>query len=146
LPIGSRRGAEAVINTKTEDLRERVVKLTAGRGVDAVFDTVGGQLFEPALRSLRFGGRQVAIASPGDPRVTFNLIDFYHNFSRLLGVDSYGLTSPQVAEIEDELRLGFETGRLKPLAIEVVPFTNAVDAYTRVAARQAKTKQVLSFD
>ena len=100
-------GAESVVNTKTEDLRERVLELTAGKGVDAVFDTVGGPMFEPALRSLRFGGRQVAISSPGHPRVSFNLIDFYHNFSRLLGVDSYGLTSQQIAEIEDELRAGF---------------------------------------
>jgi len=41
----------------------------------------------------------VAISSRGDPRVSFNLIDFHHNFSRLLGVDSYGLTSRQVGEI-----------------------------------------------
>jgi NADPH2:quinone reductase len=134
------------VNTKTEDLRERVLELTAGRGVDAVFDTVGGTLFEPALRSLRLGGRQVAITSPGDPRVSFNLVDFYHNFSRLFGVDSYGLTSRQVAEIEDELRFGFETGALKPPPIEIVPFEKAVGAYSRVAARQAKTKQVLNFD
>src|SRR5271156_5170160 len=139
-------GTEAVVNAKTEDLRERVLELTAGRGVDAVFDPVGGPLFEPALRSLRAGGRQVAIASPGDPRVSFNLTDFYHNFSRLLGVDSYGLTSRQAAEIEEELSLGFETGALKPPPIEIVPFAKAVDAYSRVAARQAKTKQVLSFD
>jgi NADPH2:quinone reductase len=81
-------GTESVVNTETEDLRRRVLELTAGKGVDAVFDTVGGPLFEPALRSLRFGGRQVAIASPGHPQVSFNLVDFYHNFSRLLGVDS----------------------------------------------------------
>jgi NADPH2:quinone reductase len=139
-------GTESVVNTKTEDLRERVMELTAGRGVDAVFDTVGGSLFEPALRSLRLGGRQVAIASPGDPRVSFNLADFYHNFSRLFGVDSYGLTSRQVADIEDELRLGFETGALRPPPIEIVPFEKAADAYSRVASRQAKTKLVLSFD
>ena len=139
-------GAEAVINTKTDDLEKWVIELTAGKGVDAVFDTVGGPMFEPALRSLRLGGRQVAISSPGNPRVSFNLIDFYHNFSRLLGVDSFGLTSRQIAEIEDELRMGFETGALKPLAIEVVPFEKAVDVYSRVAARQAKTKQMLSFD
>ena len=34
----------------------------------------------------------------GEARVSFNLIDFYHNFSRLLGVDSYGLTARQVGE------------------------------------------------
>jgi NADPH:quinone reductase len=139
-------GVEAVVNTKSEDLRERVLELTAGKGVNAVFDTVGGPLFEPALRSLGFGGRQVAITSAGNPRVSFNLVDFYHNFSRLLGVDSYGLTSQQVREIADELSAGFETGALKPLPIETVPFEKAVDAYTRVADRQAKVKQVLCFD
>ena len=139
-------GTEAVINTKTEDLRQRVLELTAGRGVDAVFNTVGGTTFEPALRSLGLGGRQVVISSAGEPRVSFNLIDFYHNSSRLLGVDSFGLTPRQIAEIQDQLRPGFETGVLKLTPIEIVPFEKAVDAYSRVAARHAKAKQVLSFD
>ena len=138
-------GTESVINTKTEDLRERVFELTAGRGVDAVFDTVGGPMFEPALRSLRVGGRQVAISSR-DPRVTFNLVDFYHNSSRLFGVDSYALTSRQIAEIESELQCGFETGVLRPPPVEIVPFEKSVDAYSRMAAGHAKRKQVLSFD
>jgi NADPH:quinone reductase len=90
--------------------------------------------------------RQVAISSRGEPRVSFNLNDFYHNFSRLLRVDSYGLTSRQIAEIAAELRAGFETGVLKPPQIELVPFERAVDAYGRVAAGQVKAKQVLSFE
>jgi len=139
-------GTESVVNTESEDLHERVLELTAGKGVDAVFDSVGGPMFEPALRSLGFGGRQVAISSKGDPRVTFNLVDFYHNSSRLLGVDSYGLTSRQIAEIENELQPGFESGVLRPPLIEIVPFAKAVDAYSRMAAGQAKAKQVLSFD
>jgi NADPH2:quinone reductase len=139
-------GAAAVVNTKTEDLRVRVFELTAGKGVDAVFDTVGGGMFEPALRSLGVGGRQVAISSKGDPRVTFNLVDFYHNSSRLIGLDSYGLTSRQIAEIENELQAGFETGVLRPPPVEIVPFEKAVDAYSRMAAGQTKAKQVLTFD
>jgi NADPH2:quinone reductase len=138
-------GVESVVNTKSEDLRERVLKLTAGKGVDAVLDTVGGPMFEPALRSLGYGGRHVAISSRGDPRVSFNLVDFYHNFSRLLGVDSYGLTPQQVGEIAGKLLPGFETGILKPPEIEIVPFEKAVDAYSRMAAGQTKTKQVLGF-
>jgi NADPH:quinone reductase-like Zn-dependent oxidoreductase len=138
-------GTESAVNTKTEDLRERVLELTARRGVDVVFDTVGGAMFEPALRSLALGGRQVVISSAGEPRVSFNLMDFYHNASRLIGVDSYGLTAQQAGEIADTLRPGFETGVLKPSPIEIVPFENAVEAYNRVAARQAKAKLVLSF-
>jgi NADPH:quinone reductase len=73
-------GTEAMVNTRSEDLHERVLGLTAGKGVNAVLDTVGGPLFEPAMQSLAFGGRQVVILSPGNPRGGFNLVDFYHNF------------------------------------------------------------------
>jgi NADPH2:quinone reductase len=139
-------GTVAVVNTKSEDLRERVMELTAGKGVNAVFNTVGSPLLEPALEALAFGGRQVVIASAGNPRVSFNLVDFYHNFSRLLGVDSYGLTPQQVGEIANQLQAGFETGALKPPAIDIVPFEKAVDAYSHMAAGQTKAKQVLSFD
>jgi NADPH2:quinone reductase len=103
-------------------------------------------MFEPALRSLRRGGREVAISSTGEPRVSFNLINLYHNSSRLLGVDSYDLPARQVGEISAELRRGFETGALKPPAIEIVPFEKAVDAYSRMTAGLAKAKQVLGSD
>jgi len=138
-------GAESVINTRVENLHDRVMELTGGKGVDAVFDTVGGPMFEPALRSLRFGGRQVVITSTGDPRVSFNLVDFYHNSSRLLGVDTNALTLREMAEIIGELSRGFEAGALKVPPIKVVPFDKFLDAYTRVAAGQANAKQVLSF-
>ena len=97
-------------------------------------------MFEPALRSLGVGGRHVVISSAGEPRVSFNLIDFYHNSSRLIGVDSYALTPRQIAEIANELRPGFETGALKLPPIEIVPFEKAVDAYSQVAARQSQNK------
>ena len=139
-------GTDSVVNTNTEDLRERVLGVTAGRGADVVLDTVGGAMFEPALRSLAFGGRQVVISSAGEPRVSFNLVDFYHHSLRLIGVDSYGLTPGEVGEISAELRAGLETGVLKPPPIETVPFEKAVDAYGRVAAGQTKAKQVISFD
>jgi len=138
-------GAAAAINTTTDDLRDRVFELTNGKGVDAVLDTVGGAMFEPALRCLRIGGRQVAIASTGDRRVNFDLIDFYHNLSRLIGVDSMKFTSRDVAEIAEQLRLGFEAGVLKLPPLQLVPLENAIEAYKRIASGQAKAKQVLAF-
>ena len=56
-------GAEHFIDTSSGDVREAVLELTDGRGADVVLDTVGGALFEPALRSLRFDGRMVGIFS-----------------------------------------------------------------------------------
>jgi len=138
-------GAEAVINTTTEDVRERVLALTDGRGVDVVLDTVGGPMFEPVLRSLRIGGRQVAITSTRDRRVSFDLVDFYHNELHLMGVDSLKLTSLEVGEIADKLRLGFETGALWTQSLESVPFSEAVTAYESVASGQSQAKYVLTF-
>jgi NADPH:quinone reductase len=138
-------GAVAVINTRTEDLPECVFELTDGKGVDAVLDTVGGPMFEPALRCLRIGGRQIAITSTGDRRVSFDLIDFLHNQSRLIGVDSMKFSPHDISEIANELRLGFEANVLKTRDVEVVPFENAVEAYERVANGTARAKQVLTF-
>jgi NADPH:quinone reductase-like Zn-dependent oxidoreductase len=138
-------GATAVINTTTEDLRERVFELTDNKGADAVFDTVGGAMFEPALRCLRVGGRQIAITSTGERRVCFDLIDFYHNLSRLVGVDTMKLTPRDVAAIAQKLCSGFEAGALKPPAVESVPFENAIQAYERLVTRKTNTKQVLKF-
>lgn len=73
--------------------------LTDGKGADLVFDAVGGPMFETCLKSLRVGGRQVAITSIGNGRVEFNLVDFYHNLQRLMGVDTVKLTGP--ADRED---------------------------------------------
>ena len=138
-------GTVAVINTTTEDLRKRVLELTDGKGVDAILDAVGGPMFEPALGCLRIGGRQVAITSTGDRRVSFDLVDFYHNESRLIGVDSIKFTPYEVFVIADELRQGFEANILKTPAFEAVPFENAVEAYERVANGTARAKQVLTF-
>ncbi len=137
-------GAAAVVDTK-EDLRQQIFALTDGKGADLVFDTVGGPVFEPALRCLKRGGRQVAISSAGQPRVNFSLVDFYHNLSRLIGFDSYSFTARDTAAILDELRPGFESNRLVPPSVEAVPFPEAISAYRAIANRQARSKLVLSL-
>ena len=75
-----------------------------------MLDCVGGALFEPALTSLREGGRHMVIVSKGMRRVSFDLTDFYHNKSHLIGVDSLKLTGPEIAAIMDQLRPGFAAG------------------------------------
>jgi NADPH2:quinone reductase len=138
-------GADVAIDTSTTGLQEQVMEHTAGKGVDVVLDTVGGAMFEPSLRSLRYGGRQVSITSTGDRRVSFDLVDFYHNGSHLIGVDSTRFTPTDVGEIAAALLPGFESNALKPPVIEAVPFTEAIRAYERVSSGQTKAKQVLTF-
>jgi NADPH:quinone reductase-like Zn-dependent oxidoreductase len=136
--------ADALVDTTTEELARAVRVLTDGRGVDVVLDAVGGRMFEPALRSLRRGGRQVAISS-ADRSVSFDLVDFYHNESRLLGVDTAKLTGPEIGAVMDALRVGFEEGHLTAPTVKTWPLVRAVEAYDAVAAGGSTDRHILSF-
>jgi NADPH2:quinone reductase len=104
---------DVLVNTRVKDLPAEVKALTDGKGADLVFDGVGGPTFETCLKSLRIGGRQVAITTVGNGRVEFSLVDFYHNLQHLMGVDTVKLTGPAIAKIMDKLRAGFEDGHLR---------------------------------
>src|SRR5580700_10135091 len=71
-----------------KNMIDEVLQFTAGKGVNVVFDCVGGPLFEPCLRTLGQLGRQVNITSAGDRRVCFDLVDFFHRRLSLFGADS----------------------------------------------------------
>lgn len=135
--------ADVMINTRRQDLVASVKAATENAGVDLVFDAVGGALFEKALQSLRIGGRQVAIASTGERRVSFDLIDFYHQTLRLIGVDSLKLAGPRIAAILNALKPGFESGQLKASPVKEWPLQDAANAYTVVERGAGAVKQVL---
>ena len=135
--------ADAVVNTATGDVAQEVRALTGGKGADLVLDAVGGPMFEPSLKSLRRGGRQIAISSTNDRQVTFDLVDFYHNESRLIGLDTLKLTGPEIAEIMNHLAAGFESGDLEPPPVTTWPLERGVEAYQAVAKGAAQAKQVL---
>jgi NADPH2:quinone reductase len=137
-------GADAWIDTRSMDLASEAKRLSGGRGVDLVVDAVGGPLFEASLRSLRPGGRQVALTSVGNRRVEFDLLDFYHNASHLIGIDTMQLSGAAVAAILDRLRTGFDLGRLTaPTVTSVWPLARAIEAYSAVEAGAPGAKHVL---
>ncbi len=69
------QGADHVINYTANDLRQRIKEITSDQGLDIVFDPVGGPFAEPALRSLRWGGRFLVIGfTDGEiPKIPLNL-------------------------------------------------------------------------
>src|SRR5206468_12528156 len=75
LAICREHGADKTINYSTEDLRERIKALSGGRGVDVVYDPVGGDLSEPALRGMAWNGRflVVGFAAGSIPSIPLNL-------------------------------------------------------------------------
>src|SRR5712671_6786338 len=68
-------GADELINYETEDLRERIKQLTQDKGVDVVYDAVGGKYAEPSVRSMNWSGRYLVVGfAAGDiPKIPLNL-------------------------------------------------------------------------
>ena len=118
-----------------QDLPAEVRAVTGGKGADVVFDLVGGVMFRSAVNSLGLRGRLVEIAVTGQREVTFDLADFYHNESRLFGVDTLKRDLTASAEVLDALTPGFVAGdyRAAPIA-ETCGLGNAQQAYRKVAA------------
>ncbi len=133
------------IDLESRPLPESVKGLTGGRGADLILDAVGGPLFEACLESLAERGRQVAIASAGNPRVSFNLVDFYHKEACLLGVDTLKLSPGEAAEILKALLPGFQAGIFSPPAVEAVSLDEALSAYQEVIAGASGKKFVIRF-
>ncbi len=133
------------IGLESRPLPESVQELTAGKGADLILDVVGGPLFEPCLESLAQRGRQIAIASAGDPRVSFNLVDFYHKEASLLGLDTLKLSSGEAAEILRALLPGFKEGIFSPPPVEPVALDEALSAYRAIAAGSSGKKFVIRF-
>jgi NADPH:quinone reductase-like Zn-dependent oxidoreductase len=141
---GRRRpdGVEQFIDTNSSDIREAVLALTNGRGADLVLDTVGGALFEPALRSLRYDGRMVGLHGGTEP-VTFDLNEIYSRQLHVTGLATVFYDGAHVARIFDQFRALFDHGLLAPPAVKTWPLEKSAEAYQRVIDGSAGIKQVL---
>jgi NADPH:quinone reductase-like Zn-dependent oxidoreductase len=129
-----------------QDMLHNVRRASGGRGVNVVFDCVGGPLFEPCLRTLGQQGRQVNITSVSERRVSFDLLDFYHRRLSLFGVDSRAYDTARCAEFLERLTPGFESGSLKPAPIvKRFRLSEAVQAFTALSNGSLHGKAVFAF-
>jgi NADPH:quinone reductase-like Zn-dependent oxidoreductase len=113
------------------------------RGADLALDTVGGALFEPALRSLRFDGRMLGIFSAPEPRVDLPVAEIYNRQLHLTGLASVFMDGAEVGHIFDQLRPLFDRGLLTPPAVKTWPLEDSAEAYQAVLDGSAGIKQVL---
>jgi NADPH2:quinone reductase len=147
LAVCREHGADEGINYAAEDLRERIKALTGGRGVDVVYDPVGGPYSEPAFRSLAWRGRLLVVgfAAGEIPRLPLNLPllkgasvvgVFWGDFSRR--------EPRQFADSVRQLGRWYAEGKLHPHVSETLPLSRAAEALQLMAARQVKGKIVLT--
>jgi len=147
LALCKQHGADVLINYSSGDLREQVKKVTEGKGVDVVYDPVGGPYAEPMVRSLAWNGRYLVVgfAAGGDiPKIPLNLLLL--KSSALLGVywGSFARANPQHhAANMQELFAWFIAGKIKPHVSAVYPLARAGEALSVVMNRQAQGKVVV---
>jgi NADPH2:quinone reductase len=148
LALCREHGADETINYATEDLRERIKALCGGKGVDVIYDAVGGPYTEPAFRSIAWRGRLLVIGfAAGDiPKLPLNLPLL--KGAAIVGVfwGDFTRREPQVfAESTRQLARWFREGKLKPHVSATFPLEKAADAMNLLASRKAKGKVVVKI-
>ena len=146
LALAREHGADALINYAASDLRERIREVTAGKGVDVVYDPVGGGYAEPALRSLAAGGRYLVIgfASGEIPKIALNLLLL--KVVSLVGVfwGAFAKAQPQRNAANLAELFGWYTqGRLRPHVSATFPLERYREALDAVVQRKVLGKVVL---
>lgn len=140
------RGADDVIDYTAEDFRDRLKALTDGRGVDIVYDPVGGDIAETALRSVGWGGRYLVVgfAAGGIPKLPINLLLL--KGSALVGVfwGEFVRREPEAnAANTRQLLAWLREGALDPLISQRYPLARAPDALQALLDRHAIGKLVI---
>lgn len=142
-----RNGADHILRYDNTPLREGISEATDGRGVDVVYDPVGGEATEQALRSTRWGGRLLVIGfAAGDiPSIPLNIPLLKGN--SLVGVFWGRFTEEEPerhrANFEEIVRLADE-GAIRPMIHETFSLDDAADALRWVARRKAIGRVVVT--
>lgn len=139
-------GADELINYTEVDLKGTVKELTQGKGVDVVYDPVGGAFSEPALRAMAWNGRYLVVGfAAGDiPKIPLNL-------PLLKGCQIVGVFWGSFAQqfpgenLQNTMQLiqWFAGGKLRPKIHDTYPLPNAAQALEDIQARRVKGKAVI---
>ena len=147
LAVCREHGADELIDYSQEDLRARIKDITGGKGVDVVYDPVGGDYAEPALRSMAWRGRflVVGFAAGQIPSLPFNL-PLLKGCS-VVGVfwGAFTRNEPERHQANlKELLAWVADGRLRPHVSARYPLEHAADAMRDLTERRVQGKVVLT--
>jgi NADPH:quinone reductase len=148
LELCKQLGADEVINYSETSLKDAVKELTGGKGVDVVYDPVGGDYAEPAIRSMAWNGRYLVIgfASGPIPKVPLNLallkgcsiVGVF--WGRFLGEEP----AVHLNNIEELWKL-FATGKISPVVTDVFTLDEYMQAYNCMIERRARGKVIMTM-
>ena len=123
---GRELGAEAGVNYSTQDVATELLRLTDGRGVDMVLDTVGGAIFDATLNALAPSGRVVTVGGHSGPRSEF---EEQRLADQGQWVRPMGVFDEASRDVEQrgwaQMKSWFENGQMRTVVQEVFPWTEA---------------------
>jgi len=131
-------GADHVINYKTERFEGVTRKLTAKKGVDVVFEHVGGEGFNASLFCLKRGGRLVTCGSTAGPSVTINLMQLFQQQYKIFG--SFGCTLRNIRDSLSKMAAG-----MTPIIDTEVALADFERGLARLESRQVFGKVIVNF-
>ncbi|KTC18635.1 NADPH:quinone oxidoreductase [Pseudomonas marginalis ICMP 11289] len=148
LEVAKNAGADELINYTDTSLKDEIKRLTNGNGADVIYDPVGGDLFDQAIRAIAWNGRLLVVgfASGRIPELPVNLALL--KGASVVGVfwGSFAQRQPQDnAANFKQLFAWFEEGKLKPLVSQVYPLERAGEAIDALGGRRAVGKVVISM-
>ena len=140
-------GADAVVNTSRDNLREALKLATEGQGPDVVYDPVGGELAEAAFRSIAWRGRYLVVGFAAGP-----IPALPWNLALLKGASLVGVFWGDFVRREPkafragmtELFAWYGQGKVKPAIDSRLPMSALAEAYARMASRQVRGKLLLT--
>ncbi|KPX28631.1 MULTISPECIES: NADPH:quinone oxidoreductase family protein [Pseudomonas syringae group] len=148
LEVARNAGADELINYSETSLKDEVKRLTNGNGADVIYDPVGGDLFDQAIRTIAWNGRLLVVgfASGRIPELPVNLALL--KGASVVGVfwGSFAQRQPQDnAANFTQLFAWFEEGKLKPLVSTVYPLERAGEAIDLLGGRKTVGKVVVAI-
>ncbi|MDE0951005.1 MAG: NADPH:quinone oxidoreductase family protein [Halioglobus sp.] len=148
LELCKKLGADEVINYSEANLKDAIKELTGGKGVDVVYDPVGGDYSEPAIRGMAWKGRYLVIgfASGPIPKIALNL-------TLLKGCSLVGVFWGRFVGEEPEVNLKnieelwalFASGKISPVVTDSFPVEQYEEAFNCMMERRARGKVIITM-
>jgi NADPH2:quinone reductase len=148
LELCKKLGADEVINYSEANLKDTIKELTDGKGVDVVYDPVGGDYSEQAIRGMGWNGRYLVIgfASGPIPKIALNL-------TLLKGCSLVGVFWGRFAGEEPEVNLKnieelwelFSSGKISPVVTDSFPIEQYEEAFNCMIERRARGKVIITM-
>ncbi|MGO4670590.1 NADPH:quinone oxidoreductase family protein [Bosea sp. 2RAB26] len=147
LALAREHGAQEEIDYSIEDVKAGLRRLTENRGVDVLYDTVGGDLAEPALRAMAWEGRYLVVGFAGGaiPKIPLNLLLLRSCDLRGVFWGEFVAREPAAHRRNMERLLEWAAaGRISAHVHATFPLERAAEAFAMIGDRKAQGKIVLT--